>query len=72
MVTVNGVDYGDLGEVSAPAPGTFSSPVASRTGASSPAGVGSTDPVLSLWVLLGLEILVLIGLRRRLRRHNGG
>jgi len=68
VAVINGIDYGDLDSVQAPAPGTFSSPMAA--GAGTP--VAAQGVVVSLWVLLGIEIFVLVALGRSLRRHNGG
>ena len=72
MAVVNGVDYGDLGSVSAPSPGTFSSPGVSLTANSSGASIDASTPVVSLWILLGIELFLLACMHRALRRHNGG
>lgn len=65
-VEVNGVNYGDLGAVSPPAPGTWSSPkTGSVTGA-------ITATVGTLWGILAVEIVLLILGRRWLRNAHGG
>jgi hypothetical protein len=74
MAVVNGVDYGTLDSVAAPAPGAFSSGAVSfgAGGAGASASIDVTTPVVSLWILLGVELFVLAMLHRSLRRHNGG
>jgi hypothetical protein len=65
-VELNGVNYGSPEGTQAPVlPAGYGAPAKA-------ASSGNNPDMLTLWILLGLEILVIVCARRAFRRNHGG